>query len=79
MSFITFITRFLVSISKRGDLPIASLVMVSIVMMVIPLPTADDGMVWPVDDPSAETVELIRATPSILDSANMAPDQRTTN
>ena len=49
----------------------------ALVRVVIPLPIGADGskLVWPVDDPDAESVELFRATPTILDTAVTAPYQ----
>jgi cytochrome c peroxidase len=49
----------------------------ALVRVVIPLPTDASGnkLVWPVDDPTATSVQLFRATPSILNVALSAPYQ----
>jgi cytochrome c peroxidase len=49
----------------------------ALVRVVIPLPTDEHGdkLVWPLDDPAANSVELYRATPTILNVALSAPYQ----
>jgi len=49
----------------------------ALVRVVIPLPTDEAGtkLVWPVDDPGASSVEVFRATPTILNAALTAPYQ----
>jgi cytochrome c peroxidase len=49
----------------------------ALVRVVVPLPRDEHGnkLVWPLDDPAADSVELFRATPSILNVALSAPYQ----